>query len=299
MLRHKPVLAQKIYELLPGQTGLVVDGTFGHGGHSEFILRNAAQTHQPVRVLALDRDIDVANKGLQRCADVADHLTFVQASYAQLPAILKERKLPWADFILLDLGVNMEHYKDPERGFSYQGDAPLDMRFDRTVGPTAAHRLATASKETLAQTFVMYADTPPHKAESLAAAILNHRKVQPFTTTGALFTFLIGERVHPKKIGALFQAIRITINNELNELLVFLDHLAEVLNPWGICCILTYHSIEDRLVKQKFKELAEDDKKWALLTKKAIKPDYREVQANKAARSAILRVIQFGSESKA
>lgn len=184
----------------------------------------------------------------------------------------------------------MEHYKDTSRGFSINGDAPLDMRFDPSQGISAADRLKRSSATQLETCFIDYADFTSQKAQELANAIIRARNKSLLTSTRQLRQVLYDCGLWGPASSVIFQAIRIEINQELEQLKVFLQKLPDLLQSWSRCGIITFHSIEDRMVKTCFKELA---KSWrTLYSKKAIQPTYQEVQKNKASRSAKLRVIE-------
>ena len=193
--------------------------------------------------------------------------------------------------MLLDLGVNLEHFKDGSRGFSIKSDAPLDMRFDTSKWQPASHLINKWSKEELEEMLVKYGDFTPRNAEYVVKWIIEKRKKIPIETTSDLTWALHELGFWDKRIAVIFQAIRIQTNHELDQLETFLKDFWNCLNIWGKCAIMTYHSIEDRMTKIAFKELGES---WNfhLVNKKVIQPNYKEVEANKAARSAKLRIIE-------
>jgi 16S rRNA (cytosine1402-N4)-methyltransferase len=193
--------------------------------------------------------------------------------------------------MLLDLGVNMEHFKDGERGFSINTDAPLDMRFSKENPRTAQEIVNTYPSEKLEKILTLYGDFSPKTSEYLVKGILEERKKHPITTTGQLKELLHTLHCNQKKVAVVFQVLRIETNKELDQLEIFLKNFGEQLPLGGRCAIITYHSIEDRITKNAFKALAESGT-FQLVNKKVIQPHYTEVQHNKAARSAKLRVIE-------
>ena len=193
--------------------------------------------------------------------------------------------------MLLDLWVNLEHFKDGSRGFSIKSDAPLDMRFDTSKWEPASHLINKWSKEELEEMLVKYWDFTPRNAEYVVKWIIEKRKKSPIETTSDLTTTLHELWFWDKRIAVIFQAIRIQTNHELDQLETFLEDFWECLNIDGRCAIMTYHSIEDRMTKIAFKEL-EESGNFHLVNKKVIQPNYKEVEANKAARSAKLRIIE-------
>lgn len=159
--------------------------------------------------------------------------------------------------MLLDLGVNMEHFKDGERGFSINTDAPLDMRFNRSSGNTAKDIVNTYSSEKLEKMLTTYGDFSPHNAEYLAKGIIEARKKKLIETTFQFTDLLRSLHINQKKIAVIFQALRIETNKELEQLEIFLQTFGEQVQIGGRCAIMTYHSIEDRITKNAFKALAE------------------------------------------
>jgi 16S rRNA (cytosine1402-N4)-methyltransferase len=199
--------------------------------------------------------------------------------------------------MLLDLGVNMEHFKDMERGFSLHSDAPLDMRFSKTFPLTAKAVINTYPAQQLEKMLTTYGDFSPKTAQYLTKGIIEARKHHPLETTKQLKEVLYELHCNQKKIAVVFQTLRIETNKELQQLEIFLKNFGKQLIIGGRCVIITYHSIEDRMVKNAFKALAQKESEqldgcFQLVNKKVILPQYTEVQHNKAARSAKLRVIE-------
>lgn len=278
---HVPVMAKEVIENLPENLDLMMDGTVWHGWHSNLILSN----FDKVRLVAVDRDpniIQIAKRNLEK---YEDRVEFVNDSYKNLENILKDRKV---DAILLDLWVNMEHFKDPKRWFSIKYDGPLDMRFDINQKKTALYVLKNYTPEQLENILAKYGDFKWPLLKNIVKAIVTNR--HKLSTTLTLKNILKQVWVSEKKIAVVFQVIRIETNNELEQLEEFLYKFQDYLNSWWRCLIITYHSIEDRLVKNRFKEL--DGKWFKNITKKVIFPTWEEIQKNKASRSAKLRIIE-------
>lgn len=284
MIKHIPVLLDEVIKSILETTSFLVDGTLGHGGHTQAILDKFPQ----ISVLWIDRDPLIFQATQEKLTWYAGRFQAKQWSYADMD-ILTNNKKP--DYILLDIWVNMEHYKDTSRGFSIRWDAPLDMRFDPSQGISAQQRIARASASDLETCFIDYADFTPEKAKELAITILRARTKSPIITTRDLVAVLYSCGLWWPASSIIFQAIRIEINQELEQLKIFLQKLSELLNSGGKCAIITFHSIEDRIVKNAFKALSES-KERALYSKKAIQPSYQEIQKNKASRSAKLRIIE-------
>ncbi len=292
MLRHIPVLAQEIYDQLPTNRSLGFDGTFWHGGHAEFFLSHEEQKRpiDKIKIIGTDIDQQMIQKASELTKHYADQIQILHSSYAKIQDI--SQKIWLFDYELLDLGVNLEHFKDWSRGFSIKTDAPLDMRFDQEKNPTTAKdRLQTTKPETIEQALQTYGDFSPKTAERLTKLLCEQRKKSEFSTTFQLKDFLTSHHFNQKKIAVIFQVIRIMVNHELEQLQEFLTTFPQTLKKGWRCLIITYHSIEDRITKNAFKALAES---WSfqLVNKKVIVPHYTEIQSNKAARSAKLRIIE-------
>lgn len=288
MILHTPVMLDEVCEYLPQNSQLIVDCTLGHGWHTMALLSLAKQA----TVVAFDVDQLMLKKAKLRIQnaewDISKRVEFVHGNYADIDVVLGERK---ADYILNDLGVNLEHFKAVERGFSIRGEAPLDMRFDTLQAKTAATVVGTYSVAQLTTLFETYADFSSAKALELAQHIVTKRKEHPIVTTQDLKLILNACGLGDKACTVIFQSIRIEVNNELDNLQKFLLAFPKTLHLSWRCCMITYHSIEDRFVKQAFAALAPTGK-YRLVTKKAIKPNYKEVAVNRAARSAKIRIIE-------
>lgn len=291
MLRHTPVLLHEVLSFLPPTWGVVLDGTLGHGGHTQAMLQQAHTTGVSLHVVGVDKDLQMIAKAKDFLGSEQDKVTIVQGSYADFSKIVEQSGVHQFDFMLLDLGVNMDHFKVAERWFSIKLDGELDMRYDTTQGVPVSQRLTTASREELLHARETYTDFWPKYRDWMTDELLQARKTQTFHTTQEFRTWAHGLGINDKHLAVLFQAMRITVNDELGELEKFLQLFTSFLIPWGKCCIITYHSIEDRIVKYACKELEEQ---WRihLVNKKVIKPTWQETQKNKAARSAKMRVVQ-------
>lgn len=292
MLRHIPVLAQEIYDHLPTDRKIGFDGTFWHGGHAEFFLSQEVEKRAigTVKIIGTDIDQAMITKAKSLTQNYEKNIEILHNSYAYIDKISQEYWL--FDYELLDLGVNLEHFKDRSRGFSIKTDAPLDMRFDQEKNlQTARDRLRTVKAENLINALQEYGDFSPKSATWLTHIILEQRKKSEFTTTFGLKNFLLQNHLNQKKIAVIFQVIRIMVNRELDQLIRFLQIFPQTLQKAWRCFIITYHSIEDRITKNAFKRL-DAEGNFRLVNKKVIVPHYTEVQKNKAARSAKLRIIE-------
>lgn len=288
-------MLQEVLSFVPEDAKLIVDGTLWHAGHTITM----AEQFPEAKIIGLDIDHNMLQKAELRIKPTGsstlatslnreDQVELVYWSYADIQNILWDKK---ADYILLDLWVNLEHFLATERGFSLKGNAPLDMRFDQTKSKTAEEVVNTYNSSDLKNLFVNYADFTEKKAEELADTICRERNKHRLVTTFDLKKVLGLCGLGNSAVAVIFQAIRIEVNGELDNLEKFLSTFADCLNVGWRCAIMSYHSIEDRLVKQSFAQLVNT---WwfALLTKKVIVPHYKEVEKNKAARSAKLRVIE-------
>lgn len=305
-LIHDPVMLPEVLQALhlkPGMT--VVDGTLGLAGHSSEILKAIG----PKGFLhAFDRDTRNIALSIPRLQQVGSNFRVHHDSFSSLKDRLRREGVSQVDALLFDLGLSSPHLDDPERGFSFLREGPLDMRFDPTDTLTAANILAKWSEKDLADIFFKYGEEP--KSRRLARAIVEQRKIQPLTRTTEL-TALVEEAIGKGKPGKhratqIFQALRMAVNEELKALELGLNQAIELLAPHGRVVVLSYHSLEDRLVKQIFKSMATDlcdptdiygrrvlrKKSLSLLTKKPILPTPEEVQRNPRARSAKLRAAE-------
>ena len=304
---HKPVLLRECLDALaikPG--GVYVDGTLGRAGHSLEIVRRLTTG----RLIALDRDETALAAARQRLAEHLERVTLVHSNFSRLGAVLDELGVDAADGMLFDLGVSSPQLDDAARGFSYKQDAPLDMRMDATAPLTARELVNSASYEELRRILFEYGEE--RYAPQIAKAICAAREQKPIETTlelaelirGAMPAKALREKQHPAKRS--FQAIRIAVNDELGELEPMLDAAEAHLKPGGRLAVITFHSLEDRIVKQKMKELATGcicppefpvcvcgrTPKMKLVTRKPIVSGETELGENPRARSAKLRVAE-------
>jgi len=285
---HIPVLQNEVLEWLqPKSDGLYVDGTLGLGGHTQAILEKTAPGG---RVIGFEWDEDAAVKAGERLSGYADRLQIVRASYAALLPELEQLSVASVDGLIADLGVSSLQLDQAERGFSFRADNVLDMRMDRRGPRTAAMLVAQLSEEQLADIFYHYGEE--RQARRIARFLVEARFDEPIVTTGRLAAIVaaaVPRKYHPPKVHVatkVFQALRIAVNGELDNLTKLLTVAPEVLAKGARVCIITFHSLEDRMVKQAFLQ----NPAYAVLTKRPIKPTPAEMQENPRARSAKLRV---------
>lgn len=302
-LAHVTVLLQEAVEALQIQPdGFYVDGTFGRGGHSRLILQRLGERG---RLLALDKDPAAIAAG-QAITDPRFEL--VHAGFAELGAVLRQRGIVGVDGVLLDLGVSSPQLDEAERGFSFRFDAPLDMRMDTSQGLTAADWLAQVEESLLKQVIREYGEE--RFAPQIARAIVAARQQQTIGTTRQLAE-LVAQTVRTREPGQhpatrTFQAIRIYLNGELDELARILPQSVAHLNRGGRLVVISFHSLEDRLVKHFMRDEAEGDKLprnlpiraaevpagRLQLIGKAMRASAAEVGVNPRARSAVMRVAE-------
>jgi 16S rRNA (cytosine1402-N4)-methyltransferase len=302
---HLPVLfAEAIEALRISPQGIYIDGTFGRGGHSGSILERLGEQG---RLIAFDKDPQAVAHGEERFQEDG-RFTIVQGSFAMLERFSQQNGVAGkVDGILLDLGVSSPQLDAPDRGFSFLRDGPLDMRMDNSAGISAAEWLAEAEETEIAQVLKEYGEE--RFAKRIARKVVEVRQEKPITTTGQLAE-LIDQAVPKKEKGKhpatrSFQAIRIYLNRELDDLRQILDQSLRVLAPEGRLAVISFHSLEDRIVKRFIRDHARGEQFPAgvpvteeqLQRKlkpigKAMRPSEEEVAANPRARSAVLRVAE-------
>jgi 16S rRNA (cytosine1402-N4)-methyltransferase len=291
-LTHVPVLtAEVLQQLQPARGGIFVDCTVGLGGHASALLAAGAS-----RLIGLDRDLDALARASDTLTPWTDRIELIHADYRSLADILDQRELPLVDGALADLGVSSMQFDEPGRGFSFQRDEPLDMRMDRSQGDSAADLVAHASEEDLANAIFQFGEE--RFSRRIARAIVAVRRQTPIATTGALADIVrrnVPRRGHMRIDPATrtFQALRIWVNRELEGLDRFLESAANRLRAGGRLAVITFHSLEDRIVKHTFRALAQREHAIVrVLTKKPIVPGDDEVRRNPRARSAKLRAAE-------
>ena len=286
---HIPIMAPQIADLLLTQPdGVYVDGTLGLGGHTKYFL---SRLGPQARILGFDKDADALRMAVERVND--PRLTVFHESYTQAPQELQKLGLSGADGALFDLGLSSYQLDNPARGFSIVHDGPLDMRFDRQNPLSAEVIVNTWPMAELERILKDFGEE--RQATPIALAIMQARRQGKIATTGQLAKIVEGVyggrrgKTHPAT--QTFQALRIACNGELDAVQQALHSLEQIVKPGGRAAVLTFHSLEDRLVKNRFKELAKSGA-WKLVNKHALSPEYEEVRQNRRARSAKLRVIE-------
>jgi 16S rRNA (cytosine1402-N4)-methyltransferase len=287
--QHKPVLvAETMHWLAVKPGGFYVDATVGLGGHAIEIAR---QLGAGGRLVGLDRDTQALGIARERLAEFGDKVTLVHANFSQIGEVFAERNLPPADGVLADLGVSSMQLDLAERGFSFRARGPVDMRMDQSAEETAADIVNTAEEKELAD--LLYQLGEERDSRRIARRIVRAR---PIRDTEHLATVVAGARnargrqkLHPAT--KTFLALRIAVNREMEELGQFLSRVPATLSPGGRWVMLSYHSLEDRQVKQAFQRLAHEGL-LKILTKKVITASDAEVAANPRARSVKMRAAE-------
>ena len=287
---HIPVLKDEVLEWLkPRPEALYVDGTLGLGGHTQAILEHASSTS---RVIGFEWDEEAAAATGRHLADFGERVQIVRASYADVVPELERMGIVAVDGLIADLGVSSLQLDRAERGFSFRTDNALDMRMDRRKPLTAAALIAQASEDQLADIFYHYGEE--RQARRIARFIAEARIEAPVVTTGRLAAIVaeaVPRKYHPPKVHVatkVFQALRIAVNGELDNLSRLLATAPQVLAKGARICIITFHSLEDRIVKQAFQQ----NSAYAVLSKRPIVPSAEEMRRNPRARSAKLRVAE-------
>ena len=288
---HEPVMAAETLALLaPSRGGLYVDCTVGLGGHARALLEAGAS-----KVLGLDRDPEALRIAGARLEEFGDRVELVHADYRELGRVLDDRGVAGVAGALADLGVSSMQLDADGRGFSFRRDEPLDMRMDQSQGPTAADLLADVDEEELANLIFRHGEE--RFSRRIARAIVDARRVSAITTTGQLAQLV--RRAVPRRgyqridpATRTFQAIRIWVNRELEQLDTFLADACARLLEGARLAVITFHSLEDRIVKHAFRALAQGGIALHILTKRPIVPGETELDRNPRARSAKLRAIE-------
>ncbi len=290
---HIPVMLRECLRYLaPRSGGLYVDGTLGPGGHSEAILE---QSSPDGRLIAFDWDESALVRARQRLARFGKRVEIIRGNFAEMRAVLTNMEAGAVDGLLLDVGLSSLQLDFREgRGFSFRYDEPLDMRMDNRREITAALIVNGATEEELAD--ILYCYGEEKQARRIAKAIVRARTgtgngVETTTELATIVSNAVPKRFHPKRIHVAtktFQALRICVNNEAENLAAALENGAELLAPGASFCVISFHSLEDRIVKRKFRENSELE----IITAKPVRASEREIARNPRARSARLRVAR-------
>ena len=305
---HVSVLLQEcIHGLDIKEAGIYVDGTLGGAGHSKEICKYLGKEGQ---LVGIDQDINALNASKKKLADERCKVTLIESNFSHVKAQLEKVGIEKIDGMLLDLGVSSHQLDEPTRGFSYMHDAPLDMRMDQNTELTAYAVVNNYSEEELHELIKNYGEEK--WSRRIAKFICQHRVEQPIETTYDLVEIIKkavpkgARRDGPHPAKRTFQAIRIEVNNELGIIEDTIYDIVEVLKPGGRLCIITFHSLEDRIVKQAYKKLenpctcprefpvciCNKEVEIKIITRRPILPTDEEIEVNPRSRSAKLRIIE-------
>lgn len=290
---HEPVLLEEVLSQLnikPG--GTVLDGTVGSGGHAEAILKMVGPKGL---LIGLDQDREAVRRSRDRLSKCGNPFTLVQTNFFSLDTVLESFNIPNVNAVLLDVGFSRDQVEDASRGFSFLREGPLDMRMNPESGSPASELISRFSERELELIFKTYGEE--HRARQIARLIVRARQEKPVRTTTELANLIERHsppsmrygRIHPAT--RVFQALRIAVNRELEMLEGALPKAFGALASGGRLGVISFHSLEDRIVKRYFLKLKSEGR-GILITKKPIQPSEAEVQRNKLARSAKLRVIE-------
>jgi 16S rRNA (cytosine1402-N4)-methyltransferase len=302
---HQPVLLDEAITLLGCRSGgIYIDGTIGEGGHACRILQSCPD----IRLLiGIDRDEEALNRARKRLAPFGSSCFFVKGNYSQIKAIIADMRIRMVDGVILDLGSSTQQFLSPQRGFSFQQEGPLDMRMDKDQKATAGDLINTLPQDRLKEIFSEYGEEK--WSSSIARSIVRRRKQAPIETTTELADLVsraIPPRSRPHRIHPAtrtFQALRIAVNDELSHLQNGLPDAIDALAPEGRIAVISFHSLEDRIVKRTFRHHARTcicppdmpqcscghTQQLRMLTKKPIIPEPEEISKNLRSRSARLR----------
>ncbi|WP_147410057.1 16S rRNA (cytosine(1402)-N(4))-methyltransferase RsmH [endosymbiont GvMRE of Glomus versiforme] len=288
--KHIPVMSAEVLNYLDiKKNGIYLDCTLGSGGHSQIML----ECFSEIKIIAFDQDQEAIKRCQQNPFFASKNITFINDNFVNFPQYLTELNISQVDGFLFDLGVSSEQLNDDERGFGYRQDAPLDMRMsaENTNSLTAQKIINNYSCQQLAEIFREYGEEK--KAKKIAWRICQTRKKEKITTTQQLVSIVAScfsqkSKKHPAR--RVFQALRIVVNQELINLSQGLETALQKLKSSGRIVVISYHSLEDRIVKQIFKKYNELGH-YQILTKKPLIPSFEEITINHRARSAKMRVI--------
>ena len=313
-MEHTSVLLEETIDLLRVKPdGIYVDGTLGRGGHSKEVLKRLTSGH----LYAFDKDEAALKESAENLSGYEGKFTLLRADFRNMKEVLKEQGITRVDGVMMDLGVSSPQFDDPARGFSYRFDSRLDMRMDQRETLSAWEVINEYSFQDLVRILREYGEEP--RAKQIARAIEQARAVSPIDTTGqltdvirsALPEAVLRKKGHPAK--QTFQAIRIEVNHELDALKEGLSDACSLLNPGGRCAVITFHSLEDRIVKNCFKTLSSapfadpklplkasqmEQASFSLVTRHPVIAAKEEQDSNRRSHSAKLRVIERIKETE-
>jgi len=287
---HTPVLMEKVLAYLDPKPGdVIADGTLGGGGHAGMILERIGPSGM---LIGMDQDAEAVERARQALGS-RSNIRIVKSNFRKLREVLSQQGIRQINGVLFDLGISSDHLESASRGFSFMKEGPLDMRMDQDLPQSAFDLVNDLSEKELADIFWNYGEE--RKSRQIAGKIVAHRRKQPFRTTLDLASFIVaclgrgGAKIHPAT--RIFQALRVKVNQELESLEEGLEAAVSSLGPGGRLVVISFHSLEDRLVKQKMRGWAVSGM-MRILTKKVIVPTAGEMSTNPRSRSAKLRAAE-------
>ena len=308
--RHTPIFVEEVLKQIPFQDDIIlVDCNLGEGGHSKEIAAKL-QKKKRVRLIGIERDLRIMSRARENLAEFSDFITLVNDNFINLKSILETHNVKETDAILFDLGISMFHYFDDCRGFSFMKDEPLDMRLDDNCSLSAKDVLNTFSEKEISEILKYYGEE--RNSKQIARNIIRYRTKKSIETTYELVEIVkssVPRKFWPKKVSPAtktFQALRIYVNSELDNLKKVLPVATDCLKKGGKIIVITFHSLEDRIVKHYFMEMARgcicppevpicvcnNKPVLKIITKNAINPSEEEIKNNSSARSAKLRIAE-------
>lgn len=292
-LIHTPVMLEEIISFLRLKDGMViVDGTIGTGGHAIEIVKRISPNG---KLIGIDRDDESLNIAKERLIDYSNQCIFVHDNFSNVDNILNSQGIRYVDGVLLDLGISSFQLDNPERGFSFSNEGPLDMRMDRNNSISAFDLINNLTQKEISS--ILWNFGQERFSNRIAKMIINHRNQSPINTTIELSNLILKAVPHSKRYYHIhpatrtFQALRIAVNHELDYLELFLKKIATFMNKKARICIISFHSLEDRITKINFLNLAKTSE-FTLIVKKPISPNQQESKNNPRSRSAKLRVLE-------
>ena len=286
---HQPVLPAEVLEYLVTRgDGVYCDATLGLGGHASRLLEQFPET----RLIGIDRDAESLTIARENLAGFGERATYIHGHFSQLGTLLAQANVEQVDGILADLGASYYQLRSAERGFSFQSDGELDMRQDRSQGETAADVVNFSSEKILAD--LIYQLGEERRARRVARSIVRGRPIRSTLHLATVIGGAVPRQWTHAVIQRTFMALRMSVNRELEELEALLAVAPGLVRPGGRIVVITFHSLEDRIVKHTFQKLAREGR-VELLTRKVVRPGEGEVERNAAARSAKLRAVEISS----
>lgn len=283
------MVGEVVDRLVVDENGCYLDATLGGGGHAAAILDRLSESG---RLIGIDKDVDAVAEARRRFQSIDKPLTIVHSDFSQIDTLLDQLGINKLHGILFDIGLSSFQVDTDRRGFSYRRDGPLDMRIDQSLGKTAADLVNDMSSEELASIFYYFGEE--RSSRRIASAVVARRRIQPLTTTEELSRVIAGSaggRYYHKTASRVFQALRIAVNDELDVLREALPKAISRLAPAGRIVVISYHSLEDRIVKKTFQSYSSEDI-LSIIDRKPVRPSTGETDVNPRARSAKLRTAQ-------